>query len=131
MVQLGGFLGRLLGPLSKTGLPLTKNVIKPLAKSVLIPLRLAATASVTDAGIHKKVLGSGTATLIMSNDETEDVIKIVKSLEDSNSLLKWVSETVNNEGKKQTGGFLSMLLGTLGASILGNMLAGKGMNRDG
>ena len=67
----------------------------------------------------------------MSNDEMEDVIKIAKSLEDSSSLLKWVSETVNNEAKKQTGGFLSILLGTLVASILGNMLAGKGMNRAG
>ena len=55
-VQSGGFLGRLLGPLLKTGLPLMKNVLKPLAKSVLIPLRLTAAASATDAGIHKKCL---------------------------------------------------------------------------
>ena len=96
MIQLGGFLGRLLGPLLKTGLPLTKNVIKPLAKSVLIPLRLTATASATDVGICKKILGSGTATLIMSNDGMEDIIKIVKSLEHSGSLLKWVSEIFNN-----------------------------------
>ena len=54
MIQSGGFLGRLLGPLLKTGLPLIKNVIKPLAKSVLIPLGLTAAASVADAGIHKK-----------------------------------------------------------------------------
>ena len=54
MIQLGGFLGRLLGPLLKTGLPLIKNVIKPLAKSLLIPLGLTATASAADAGIHKK-----------------------------------------------------------------------------
>ena len=54
MVQLGGFLGRLLGPLLKTGLPLIKNVINPLAKSVLIPLGLTAVASAADAGIHKK-----------------------------------------------------------------------------
>ena len=59
MIQSGGFLGRLLGPLLKTGLPLIKNVIKPLAKSVLIPLGLAAAASAADAGIHKKILGSG------------------------------------------------------------------------
>ena len=57
MIQLGGFLGRLLGPLLKTGLPLIKNVIKPLAKSVLIPLGLTAVASAADAGIHKKNLG--------------------------------------------------------------------------
>ena len=59
MIQSGGFLGRLLGPLLKTGLPLRKSVIKPLAKSILIPLGLTAAASVADAGIHKKFLGSG------------------------------------------------------------------------
>ena len=59
MVRSGGFLGRLLGPLLKTGLPLIKNVIKPLAKSVSIPLGLTAAASVADAGILKKILGSG------------------------------------------------------------------------
>ena len=64
IIQSGGFLGRLLGPLLKTGLPLIKNVIKPLAKSALIPLGLTAAASAADAGIHKKILGSGTTTLI-------------------------------------------------------------------
>ena len=72
MIQSGGFLGRLVGPLLKTGLPLVKNVIKPLAKSVLIPLGLTAAASVAGAGIHKKILGSRTAALIISNDEIED-----------------------------------------------------------
>ena len=74
MVQLGGFLGRLLGPLLKTGLPLMKNVITPLAKSVLIQLGLTAAASAADAGIHKKILGSGTTTLMISNDQMEDII---------------------------------------------------------
>ena len=59
MIQSGGFFGRLLGPLLKTGLPLIKNVIKPLAKSVLISLELTAAASAADAGIHKKISGSG------------------------------------------------------------------------
>ena len=71
MIQSGGFLGRLLSPLLKTGLPLTKNVIKPLAKSILIPLGLTAAVSAANAGIHKKILGSGNnnnATLIISND---------------------------------------------------------------
>ena len=69
MIQSGGFLGKLLGPLLKTGLPLLKIVIKPLAKSVLIPLGLTA-ASAADAGIHKKILGSGhnNTTLKISND---------------------------------------------------------------
>ena len=65
MIKSGGFLGRLLGPLLKTGLPLMKNVIKPLAKSVLITLGLTATASAADAGINKKILGSGTATKLI------------------------------------------------------------------
>ena len=108
-----------------------KNVIDPLAKSVLIPLGLTAAASAADAGIHKKILGSGNTTLIISNNEIEDIIKIVKSLEDSGLLLKGVTETVQNEVKERKGGFLSMLLGTLGASLLGNMLAGKGLNRAG
>ena len=68
-------LGKRLGPLIKTGLPLTKNVVKPLAKRVLIPLGLTAAASSADAGIHKKILGSGRTTLIISNDKMEYIIK--------------------------------------------------------
>ena len=93
MIQSGGFLGRLLGPLLKTGLPLITNVIKPLAKSVFIPLGLTVGASAADPGIHKKILGSGnTTTLIISNDEVNDIIKIVKSLKDSGLLLQRVTE---------------------------------------
>ena len=134
MIQSGGFLGRLLGPLLKTGSPLIKNVIKPLAKSVSIPLGLTAAASAADAGIHKKILGSGhnnNITLIISNDEINDIIKIVKSLDDTGLLLKGVTETVQNEVKEQKGGFLSVLLGTLGASLLGNLSIGKGIYRAG
>ena len=124
MMQLGGFLGRLLSPLLRTGLPLMKTVIKPLAKNV-------------DAGLHKKILGSGhnNTTLIISNDKMDDILKIVKSLEDAGVLLKGVSETIQNEPKEQRGGFLSMLLGTLGASLLGDLLiknlSGKGVIRGG
>ena len=103
-----------------------KSVITPLAKSVLIPLGLTAAASAADAGIHKKILGSGNTTLIISNKDIDDLIKIVKSLEDSGLLLKGITESVQNEIKEQKGGFLSMLLGTLGASLLGNLLTGKG-----
>ena len=74
----------------------------------------------------KKILGSDTTTLIISNDEMEDIIKIVKRLEDSGLLLKGASETIQNEAKEQRRGFLSVLLGTLGASLLRNVLAGKG-----
>ena len=85
----------------------------------------------------KKILGSGSrsssashnTTLIISNNEIEDLIKIIKSLEDSALLLKGVTESVQNEVKEQKGGFLSMLLGTLGGSLLGNLLTGKGINR--
>ena len=108
-----------------------KSVINPLAKSVLIPLGLTAAASAADAGLHKRILGSGNTTLIISNKDMEDLIKIVKSLEDSGLLLKGVTETVQNEVKEQKGGFLSMLLGTLGASLLGNLLTGKGVNKKG
>ena len=68
-------------------------------------------------------------TLIISNDEIHDIIKIAKSPEESGLLLKWVTETVQNEVKEQKGGFLSMLLGTLGASLLGNLLTVKGIYR--
>ena len=90
---------------------MVKSVITPLAISVLIPLGLTAAASAADAGIHKKILGSGGhTTLIISNNEIEYLIKIVKSFEDSGLLLKGVTESVQNEIKEQKGGFLSMLL---------------------
>ena len=136
-IQSEGFFGKLLGPLLKTGLPLMKSAIKPLAKSVLILLGLTAAASAADAGINKKILGSGdnNTTLIISNDEMDDILKIVKSLEDSGVLLKGVSETIQHEAKEQRGGFLSMLLGTLGASLLGDVLSkvlsGSGVIRAG
>ena len=105
-------------------------MIKPLAKIVLIILGLTAAASAADAGIHEKILGSGnTTSLIISNNEIKDIIKIIKSLQDSGLLLKGVTETVQNEVKGQKGRFLSMLLGTLGSSLLGNLLTGRGVNR--
>ena len=102
MIHSGGFLGKLCGPLLKTGFPLMKNVIKPLAKSVSIPLGLTAAASAADAGIHKKILGScnNTTKLIISNDEMEYIMKIVNSFEVSGLLLKGVSETIHNEVKQ-------------------------------
>ena len=97
MIQQGGFLGRLLGPLLKTALPLIKNVIETLAKSVLIPIGLTTAASAADAGIHKKILGSeNMTTLTISNNEIEDIIKILKSLKDSGLLLEGLTETVQN-----------------------------------
>ena len=102
-----------------------------LAKNVLAPLGITAAASVIDAGIKKKIHGLGTTTLIVSNEEMNDIMKIVQALEDSNILLKGVTKTIKNETKEQKGGFLSMFLGTLGASLLGNLLAEKGIVRTG
>ena len=87
---------------------LVGNVLKPLAKGVLIPLGLTAAASATDAAIHPKIFGSG-VTIIISNEETNDIRKIVKSLEESGLLIKGVSETIKNEAKEQKGRFLGML----------------------
>ena len=112
MVKSGGFLGRLLGPLLKTGLPLMKSVIQPLAKSVLIALGIAAAASAAaasaaDAGVHKKISGSGhNTTLIISNNEMKDILKTVKSLEDSELLQKGVSETIKTKQKNKKEDFL-------------------------
>ena len=90
-----------MGPLIKTGLPLIVNVLKPLAKSVLISLGLMAVASATDAAIDKKMLQSGFTTLIISNEEMQDVMKIVRSLENSGLLIKRFNEIIKNEAKKQ------------------------------
>ena len=131
IIQSGGFLGRLLGPLLKIGLSSIKIIIKPLAKSVLIPLGLTAAASAADAGIHKKILGSGNTALLISDEEMNDIMKIIQALEDSNIFLKGVTKTITNEAKEQKGGFLSMLLGTFGASLLGNLLTGNRVLRAG
>ena len=139
LIKSGGFLGSLL---SKLPGPLMKVAI-PLAKNVLASLGITAAASAIDEVIQKKIRGSGRPlsltfvlhpsllTLINSNKEMNDIMKIVQALEDSNILLKGVTKTIKNETKEQKGGFLSMLLGTLGASLLGNLLAGKGIVRAG
>ena len=98
----------------------------PLAKNFLASLGITAADSAIDAGIPKKIHGSTTTS---SNEEMNDTVKIVQALEDSNILLKAVTKIIKKEKKEQKGGFLSMLLGTSGASLLGNLLAGKGMVR--
>ena len=129
-IQKDRFL-RFLAPLLKSRLPLSKSVIKPLGV-----LGLTAAASATDAAINKKILGSvNHTTLITSNDDMKDLLKLVKSLEDSGLLLDGITETVKNEVKEQKGGFLLKLLGTLGASLLGDLLtknlSGRGAIRAG
>ena len=113
LIQSGGFVGSLL---SKLACPLMKVAV-PLAKNILVPLGITAAALATDAGIKNKIHGSGATTLI----------KIVQAVEDSNILLKGVTKTITNETKEEKGGFLSMLLGTLWASLLGNLVSGKGI----
>ena len=103
-----------------------KSVPTPLTKSVLLPLRLSAGMDAADAAIQKKTYGSGTTELTISNEDMEDIKKIVKSLEESGLLIQGISKTIKNESKQQKGGFLPILLGTLGASLLGNLLTGKG-----
>ena len=127
IIKPGGFLGSLL---SKSAGQLMKVAV-PMAKNILAPLGITAAAPAIDARIQKKIQGSGTATVIISNEEINDIMKIVQALEDSNILLKGVTKTIKNETKEQKGGFLSMLLGTLGASLLGNLLTGKGIVRAG
>ena len=117
IIQSGGFIGKILGPLLKTELPLLKSVIRPLGS-----LGLTAATSATDAAVQKKIYGSGTKNLVISNEEMNDIMKIVQALEDSNILLKGVTKTIKNETKGQKGGFLS----TLGTSLLGDLLARKG-----
>ena len=125
LIQSGGFLGKLLSKL--TG-PLMK-VTMPLAKNVLAPLGLTAAMSAIDGSIQKKIHGSGIK-LIIEGEDMKDIMKIIEALENSSILLKGVIKTIENETKEQRGGLLSMLLGTLGASLLGNLLTGgKGIMR--
>ena len=118
IIQSGGFLGKLLsrlaGPLMKVALPLAKNVLAPLS--------LTAAMSAIDGSTQKKIHGSGVK-LIIEQEDMKDM-KIIKALENSGILLKGVSKTIKNETKEEKGRFLSMLLGTLGASLLGNLLTG-------
>ena len=112
-------------------MPLIGNVLKPLAKSVLVLLGLLTAAATTDEAFHKKMFGSAVTRLIFSNEEINDIMKIVKSLEESDLLIKRISKKIKNEAKEQKGGFLGILLDTLGASLLENLLTVKGTIRAG
>ena len=124
LIQSGGFLGKLL---SKLACPLMK-VAMSLAKNVLAPLGLTAAMSAIDGSIQKKIHGSGVKLIIEQEDMND--MKITEALENSGILLKGVTKTIENETKERRGEFLGMLLGTLGASLLGNLLTGgKGIMR--
>ena len=101
-----------------------------LAKNVLAPLGSTAVVSAIDAGIEKKKW-KYKKTLTISNEEMNDIMKTLQALQDSNIFLKGVTKTIKNKTKEEEGGSLSMLLGTLGASLLGNLLTGKGIARAG
>ena len=107
------------------------KVAMPLPKNVLPPLGLTAAMSAIDGGIQKQIHGSGVK-LIIEQENMNDVIKIIEALENSGILLKGVTKAIENETKEQRGGLLGMLLGTLGTSLLGNLLTGgKGIVRAG
>ena len=107
------------------------KVALSLAKNVLAPLGLTAAMSAIDGSIQKKIHGSGVK-LIIEQEDINDIMKIIEALENSGILLKRVTKTIENETKEQKRVFLSMLLGTLGASLLGNLLTGgKGIVRAG
>ena len=89
-----------------------------MAKNILAPLRITASAAVTDSGIQKKIHGSGTTTLSISNEEIND-----QALKDSNILLDRINKTIENETKEQKGAFLQMLLGTSEDNLFGNRLS--------
>ena len=104
----------------------------PLAKNLLAPLGLTAAMSAIDGSIEKKMHGSSATKLIIENEDMNYIMKIIEALENSGFLLKGVSKAIENENKEQKGGFLSMLLGIVGASLLGNLLSvGKGIMRVG
>ena len=116
-----------------------KGVCTHLGKDVLLPLRLSTGMYAAGAAIQKKIYGSGClsdllwriTTLISSNEEMEDIMKVVKSVEESGLIIKGISETIKDETKEQKGGFFSILLGTLGASLLGSALTRKWVIRPG
>ena len=106
------------------------NICKAFANNTSIDIKFSKTQLskiIQSGGFLGRLLHNNNTTLIISNDEMDDILKIIKSLEDSGVLLKGVSETIQHEAKKQGGGFLSILLGTLGASLLGNILS-KGLS---
>ena len=119
LIQSGGFLGKLL---SKLAGPLMK-VAMSLAKNVLAPLGLTAAMSAIDGSIEKKMRGEGVK-LVMEQEDMNDIMKVTEALENSSILLKGVTKTIENETKEQRGAFLILLLGTLEADLLGNLLTG-------
>ena len=123
IIQLGGFFGRLFGPLMKVGLSLKKNLL------TLFGLRLTGLPGLPElpainAGIHKVTLGLRKTTIIISNKKMKDIKKIIKFSEDS-GLLQSITKALENEKNQQVGEFLRILFGIFGAGLFAIMLAGK------
>ena len=114
-----------------TAFTLMKNVLTQVANSILVPLGLVAAASATYVAIQKKIFGSGTTALIISGEEIDDIINLVSSLEESGLLINGVSKVIKNEAKGQKGKLLVIILGTLGASLLGYLLKCKVVGKGG
>ena len=111
------------------GLPIMGSIFTPLAKSVLLPFGLSVAMSATNVAIQNKIHGSATTALIISNEEMEDILKTVKSIEESG--LKIKNETIKTVAKEQKARFFPMLLGALASNILGNTSSGQGVIRAG
>ena len=123
-----------LKPWKTAGLPFIKSVFMSLVKSFFLLLGLSAGMSALYAAIQKKIYGSGTTVLIVSNEKMEDIMKVVKSLEKSGLAInneKWQIIKIKNEAKEKIGEFLSMLLGTLASILLGSALTWKGLIKAG
>ena len=130
-IHVGEFPGINIGTLMKAGLPLIKNIIKPLAKSLPVPLRLTAAAPPPDASFLQIILVSRTTPLTISNKEKEDIKKIIRYFEEFDLLIHYVSKRIKNETSEEKGGFLGTLLCRLDTSLLVTMLTRKGVIKTG
>ena len=130
-IHVGEFPGINIGTLMKAGLPLIKNIIKPLAKSLPVPLRLTAAAPPPDASFLQIILVSRTTPLTISNKEKEDIKKIIRYFEEFDLLIHYVSKRIKNEASEEKGGFLGTLLCRLDTSLLVTMLTRKGVIKTG
>ena len=130
-IHVGEFPGTNIGTLMKAGLPLIKNIIKPLAKSLPVPLRLTAAAPPPDASFLQIILVSRTTPLTISNKEKEDIKKIIRYFEEFDLLIHYVSKRIKNEASEEKGGFLGTLLCRLDTSLLVTMLTRKGVIKTG
>ena len=130
-IHVGEFPSINIGTLMKAGLPLIKNIIKPLVKSLPVPLRLTAAAPPPEASFLQMFLVLGTTPLTISNKEKEDIKKIIRYFEEFDLLTRYVSKRIKNETGEEKGGFLGTLLCKLDTSLSVTMLTRKGVIKTG